>query len=127
MDPKQLIRDICDMIDTRDFSRLDELIHEDYVDHGGIEREGRGREAFRENTRQSMEALSESHIDVDMLIVEGDMGAWRSVFTGVHTGNPMGLPPTGRRVSIEQLDSGRMKGGKALEQWGQVDVAALMA
>lgn len=127
MDGKQLIRDVLEMIDTGDFSRLDELIHEDYVDHGGLQGEVHGREGFKADSQKFMSAFSEGHNEIDLLVVEGDLGAWRSTFTGVHTGELMGLPPTGKRVSFELINIGRMKDGKAYEHWGQADIASLMA
>ena len=112
MDGKQLVRDIFEMINSQDYGRVRKLIHEDYVDHGS---EAHGPQGFLDNIS---DAFSEPHSEIVLLIVEGDLAAWRSTFTGVHTGELMGLPPTGRRVSIEILNIGRMKDGKAIEHWG---------
>jgi len=123
MDGKQLVRDIYEMINSRDYGRVRELIHDDYVDHGGEDGQVRGPQGFLDNIS---DAFSEPHTEIDLLIVEGDFAAWRSTFTGVHTGELMGLPPTGRRVSIEFLNIGRMKDGKAIEHWGAPDVGDVM-
>ena len=127
MDAKQLIRDIFEMINTEDYGRVRELIHEDYVDHGSPAGEARGPEGFLEGVKPFTSAFSDGHSEIDLLIVDGDMAAWRSTFTGTHDGDLMGLPPTGRRVSLEILNIGRMKDGKAIEHWGGPDVGALMA
>ena len=127
MDAKQLVTDIFEMIDSEDYGRLRELIHEDYVDHGSPLGEAHGPEGFLDGIQPFTSAFSEGHSEIDLLIVDGDLAAWRSTFTGVHTGELKGLPPTGRRVSVEILNIGRMKDGKAIEHWGGPEVGALMA
>jgi predicted ester cyclase len=127
MDTKQLVREIFEMVDSGDFSRARELIHEDFIDHGSPLGDVRGPEGFQAVVQQFGGAFSEGHSEIDLLIVEGDLAAWRSTFTGVHTGELMGQPPTGRRVSFEILNMGRTKDGKAVEHWGGPDVGALMA
>ena len=127
MDGKQLVRNIFEMLNSEDYGRVRELIHEDYVDHGSPVGDVHGPEGFLDAIRPFTSAFSEQHSEIDLLIVEGDLAAWRSTFTGVHTGELMGLPPTGRRVSVEILNIGRMKDGKAIEHWGGPEVGALMA
>jgi len=128
MDAKQLIADIFATIDSGDCRRVSELIHEDYVEHNSpLGGEARGPEGFLAETRQCAGAFSEGHSEIDLLVAEGDLAVWCSTFTCVHTGELMGVPPTGRRVSFEILNIGRMKDGKALEHWGQADVGAPMA
>ncbi len=125
MDGKQLVREIFEMINSQDYGRVSELVHEDYVDHGSPEGEVHGPEGFLEAIPDDV--FSECHREIDLLIVEGDLAAWRTTFTGVHTGELMGLAPTGRRVSVEILSIGRMKDGKAIEHWGGPDIGAIMA
>jgi predicted ester cyclase len=127
MDGKQLVRDIFEMINSEDYGRVRELIHEDYVDHGSPVGEVRGPEGFLAAIQPFTSAFSDDHSEIDLLITEGDLAAWRSTFTGVHSGELMGVPPTGRRVSVEILNIGRMKDGKAIEHWGGPDIGALMA
>ena len=127
MDSKQLIKEIFEMVDSGDFGRVRELIHEDFVDHGSPLGDVRGPEGFQAIVQQFGGGFSEGHSEIDLLIVEGDLAAWRSTFTGVHTGELMGVAPTGRRVSLEILNIGRTKDGKAIEHWGAPDIGALMA
>jgi predicted ester cyclase len=127
METRQLVADIFEMVDSGDYSRVRELIHEDFVDHGSPLGEVRGPEGFLAAIQPFTSAFSEAHSEIDLLIVEGDLAAWRSTFTGVQTGELMGVPPTGRRVSVEILNMGRIKDGKAFEHWGGPDIGALMA
>lgn len=86
MDSKQLVRDIYAMIDSGDFTRANELMAEDFVDHGGPQGEVGGLEGFQASVTQFRDAFSEGHSEIDLLITEGDLAAWRSTFTGMHTG-----------------------------------------
>lgn len=49
---------------------------------------------------------------------EGEMVASRIRFEGVHTGECMGISPTGKRISFEALENFRVKNGKIVESWG---------
>jgi len=54
-------------------------------------------------------------------MVEGDKAAWRETFSGTHTGDLMGIPPTGKQVRIDGISYGRVRDGKAVEHWGSGD------
>ena len=41
----------------------------------------------------------------------------RNTATGTHTGDLMGIPPTGKQINARGLDFIRMSGGKATEIW----------
>ncbi len=127
MDGKKLVHDIFGMINSGDYSRVRDLIHEDYIDHGTPLGEVRGPKGFLELSRLFAAAFSDIHNEVDLLISEADMAAWRVIFTGVHTGELMGLPPTGKKISFQGYNFGRMQDGKAIEHWTLIDTAALIA
>jgi predicted ester cyclase len=46
--------------------------------------------------------------------------------TGTHTGDLMGLPPTGQRISVEAIDLGRIANGQAQERWGGLNMYSLL-
>jgi predicted ester cyclase len=50
----------------------------------------------------------------------------RGVFAGTHRGDFMGIPATGRKVSIKYLDIWRLENGKAKENWVQMDMLGMM-
>lgn len=43
-------------------------------------------------------ALSDYRCDIDSLLIDGDRAAAKVRFSGVHVGEFLGFPPTGRRV-----------------------------
>ena len=46
---------------------------------------------------------------------------------GTHQGEFLGVPPTGRKVSIKVMDMIRVRDGKLCDHWGLADFGGLMA
>ena len=46
--------------------------------------------------------------------------------TGTHTGDLMGMPATGKHVSVEAADIGRIGNGLAKERWGGLNVYSML-
>jgi predicted ester cyclase len=59
-------------------------------------------------------------------LAEGDKVMTYKVFTGTHTGEFMGIPPTGARVRFAVMDIVRLADGQIVEHWGLVDQADLL-
>lgn len=62
---------------------------------------------------------------VDQL-AEGDKVMTYKVFAGTHTGDLMGIAPTGRAVRFDVMDIVRIADGRIVEHWGLVDQLALL-
>ena len=59
-------------------------------------------------------------------LAEDDKVMTYKVFTGTHTGDFLGLPPTGRAVRFEVMDIVRIADGQIVEHWGLVDQLGLL-
>lgn len=55
---------------------------------------------------------------------DGDYVTIRSVFTGTHKGDLMGLRPTNKQVNVDTVDLLRFQNGKVVEHWGGWEAAA---
>jgi predicted ester cyclase len=60
------------------------------------------------------------------LIEEGDKIVSRNTVTGTHRGEYMGLRPTGKSVTYNEIFIARFAGGRVAETWGVVDVLSQM-
>jgi predicted ester cyclase len=60
-------------------------------------------------------------------LAEDDKVMTYHTFSGTHTGEFMGIPPTGRPVRFAVMDIVRIRDGQIVEHWGLVDQAALVA
>jgi predicted ester cyclase len=71
-------------------------------------------------------AYPDLHVAIEDLIAEGDKVVGRRVVTGTHQGEYMGIPPTGKAVTYNEIFILRFVNGRVAEAWGVVDVLAQM-
>jgi predicted ester cyclase len=60
------------------------------------------------------------------MIAEGDKVVTRNSVTGTHRGEYMGIPPTGKSVTYNEIFIFRFRNGRVAESWGVVDVLLQM-
>jgi len=66
-------------------------------------------------------------LDVDFMVGEGDLVLQLITLHFEHTGDYMGIPPTGKRFSIQGLAAFRIRDGKIAEHWGLYDMQSIPA
>ena len=65
--------------------------------------------------------------DPQDILVDGDKAVARVQFTGTNDGEFMGIPATGKRVSVQVIDIVRFgEDGLAREHWGVFDLMGMM-
>jgi predicted ester cyclase len=65
-------------------------------------------------------------VEIDELVADGDRVAVATTFTGTHSGELMGMAPTGRTVSVTGIDIVRVADGQIVEHRGLTDIVGLM-
>lgn len=104
---------------------FDELLAPDYLAHdpsGPIH----GAEGFKQFVTTYRTAFPDIHFRIEDQIAEGDVVATRWTGTGTHRGLLMGMPPSGKRVSITGITITRYASGKAAEGWGNYDTLGML-
>ena len=76
--------------------------------------------------RRLHRAFPDLHVTIEDLIAEGDKVVSRNTVTGTHDGEYMGVPPTGRPVTYDEIFVVRFAGGRIAETSGVVDVFSQM-
>jgi len=71
-------------------------------------------------------AFPDAQIGVESSISEGDVVASRWTMNGTHRGDFMGVPPTGRQITMKGIDFSRVVDGKIAEHWAQFDAMGVM-
>ena len=71
-------------------------------------------------------ALPDLTHPIDELIAEGDKVAFRGRYEGTHTGDFMGVPPSGQRISVVGVGVFRVANGRVAEFWVSPDRMSLM-
>jgi steroid delta-isomerase-like uncharacterized protein len=111
----------------RHLDAVDELLTEDFVEHTPAPGQATDRQGAKDFIAQMLQAFPDLNFEIENQIAEGDTVAAVVTMTGTHNSDFMGVPATGRRVSVSVMDTGRVREGRFTEHWGLVDVPELMA
>lgn len=101
---------------NKNYDAVMDCLAEDYMDHSPA-----GARSNRDAVgilRVVEEIYGELKLEILDLIAEGDLVATRIRFEGIHRGECMGIPVTGRRISFEALENFKIRDGKIVESWG---------
>jgi steroid delta-isomerase-like uncharacterized protein len=83
-----------------------------------------------EGMRQMLPAFHTAFPDLQVtlseLIAEGDKVAYRLTVTGTHTGEFMGIPATGKRVTMTETHIDQIANGKLVRHDGDTDQLGMM-
>jgi steroid delta-isomerase-like uncharacterized protein len=125
---KALLRRLYDEVFTQgNIDVLDEIVAEHAVEHKGLPGiEATGREGVWQLASAFRRAFPDLTFEVHDLIAEGDKVVGHVTIHGTHEGELVGIPPTGRRVSVAAIDIVRAEGGKLAEHWGVTDNLAML-
>ena len=110
----------------KNLDAIDELIAADYVDHTLPPGVPPGRDGAKAFIGMYVNAFPDVKITIEDMIAKGDKVVTRWSATGTHTGELMGIPATGKQITVTGLDITRFSGGKSVEFWGQFDQMGMM-
>ena len=107
---------------------IDELFPAEGVAHGlgDSESDVHGPTEFKHFAANIRGSIPNTRIRVEDILSEGDRVAVRVILEGTHTGQGLGVPPTGRRVSIQGIIVLRMVDGQIVEAWNSYDQLGLL-
>ena len=83
-------------------------------------------EGFKQLGQLLQTAFTGATSTVEDMIAEGDKVVSRLIFRGTHTGDMMGIPPTGKSVAISEIIIDRLADGKIVESWRLFDQMGMM-
>lgn len=107
---------------------IEEMMLPDVETHGLHHPDGtrvNGRQAFRSFHKQLRSSFSDIHVEVRQTVTEGDMTMALCEITGIHSGDGLGWPATGKRVAFTGMSLVRLQDGRAAEAWNQFDFESL--
>ena len=114
-----------DCFNARDLDGYMELYDEDVVLHGyppGVE----GKEGARAFYTGFQNALPDAHLEVHQVVADEDTLAARYTVGGTHEDELLGVPATGRRVSVDGQTFLHMADGRIVERWQSMDALGLL-
>jgi steroid delta-isomerase-like uncharacterized protein len=98
----------------------------DYAIHGAPPGTPPGLAGMKQWCIAIWTAFPDAHLVVEDLIAEGNKVASRSTTRGTHQGDFMGIPPTGKQISVTGIGIDRIEDGKFVESWGNFDALGLL-
>ena len=127
---KATVRRFHDATNTSDAEliskMIDELVDPDALIRTPLPIEATGAQLLKEVFHRLHRAFPDLQITIEDLIEEGDKVVSRNTVKGTHQGEYMGIPPTGRSVTYNEIFILRFTGGRITETWGIVDVFSQM-
>ncbi len=103
------------------FELIDELVAEDFVNHTAAPGQSADREGVRFVCRSLHEAFSDFEAEVVHQVSDDEYVATYKFFRGVHSGEFMGVPPSGQHVEIPVHALLRYRDGLMVEHWAVTD------
>jgi steroid delta-isomerase-like uncharacterized protein len=105
---------------------IDELVAPDAAIRTPLPIDATGAEALKQVWAMLLRIYPDIHLTVEDMIAEADKVVGRTTVTGTHRGEFMGVGPTGKSVTYNEMFIFRFADGRVVETWGVVDVYAQM-
>lgn len=98
----------------------------DFVDHEAPPGSPGGPEGYLATARYMRSVFSDASWHPEDFFATGDRFAVRLTFSGRQTGEFLGVPATGKTISVQHLHLYRVENGQVAEHWGGRDDLALL-
>jgi predicted SnoaL-like aldol condensation-catalyzing enzyme len=124
---KSVIRRFVEEVQNKkDWGVYDELNDPEFVNHSAPPGIPSDREGGKVYLGAFLNAFPDCHFTVDDMIAEGDQVVTKKTFTGTHEAEFVGIPPTGKRVTLQFVDIMRVRDGRIVEHWLSMDQLSFM-
>jgi steroid delta-isomerase-like uncharacterized protein len=122
-DPKAVVQAfVKDVQNDGNIDNAGDYIAEDYAENSPMPGLPPGLEGAKAIFSMIRAGFPDHDAVIHDQVVEGDKVVTRKSFTGTHQGEFFGVPPTGKKVTINVIDIVRVRDGKIVEHWNIVDL-----
>lgn len=128
-DLKELTRKFIDEVwNQGKLDLVEQLVSPDCVTHdpaapGHVIK---GLDGIKDLVSMYRNAFPDTEFEISDLILEGNKVAARITASGTHKGALMGIPPTGKRVSVAGISITHFRDGKQIESWVSYDQLGML-
>lgn len=120
---KELVSRWFEAYSRHDVDAVADMVAEDFIHNSST---NQGRDGVRAELDDWFSAFPDAALSVEDLIADGDRVVARVTCSGTHGGEFMGSPPTGKRVSVQEVDIFRIENGRIAEAWAAVDFFGML-
>jgi steroid delta-isomerase-like uncharacterized protein len=114
---KGLIRDFYHAFSTGSISELDQIVGPGYVDRTAAPNQAAGIAGLRQNIAAFRTAFPDGRIIIRELIADHDKVVARVTLTGTHVADYFGIPPSGKHMVADGIETFRFMHGMVVESW----------
>ncbi len=83
-------------------------------------------EGFKQFVMIYRHAFPDTHFTVEDVIAEGDTVVARWSVRGTHKGELLGIPPTGKQITVTGITINLIANGKSVETWAEFDALGML-
>ncbi len=124
---KQIVRRYRELHNQNRVELLGEVVADNLVSHNLMPGLPGGLKSAQMVHQGVTASFPDNFTRTEALISEGDLVVERWINTGTHSGAPFGgAPANGKKFSISGISIYRIKDGKIVEHWGEMDTASIM-
>jgi steroid delta-isomerase-like uncharacterized protein len=106
---------------------LDDLLTKDYINHTpSTPNPAPGAIGLKPIVLAIRKGFPDLHYEIKELIITEDRVVARVVMTGTQTDTLFDIPPTGKRIEVNQINIEKIEHGKIAEHWRVTDELTLM-
>jgi steroid delta-isomerase-like uncharacterized protein len=123
-----VLRYFDELVNGGNLAVAEELLAADYTHHDPAlpPEMQRGRDNYLRGYAMFPAAFPDLHTAVEDVIAKGDKVVVRWTTRGTHQGSLMGIPPTGRQVTMTAIHILRLADGKIAEGWVNFDALGML-
>lgn len=129
-DNKAVLRRLNEALNSGDTdmisAAIDEIFLPDVVIRTPLKIDASGTDLMKQLWGLLLRGFPDLHVEIEDMIAEGDRVVSRNTVSGTHQGEYLGVTPTGKSITWNEIFIGRMADGRVAETWGVVDVASQM-
>jgi steroid delta-isomerase-like uncharacterized protein len=123
---KVLAAFVEDVINQGRLERADDLVALDFVELDPLPGQQQGREGLKDVIGGMRVAFPDIHWVIDEMVAEDDTVVSRFTWTGTHHATFLGIPSTGRKVSVKGVVIDRLADGKMADSRILMDTLGMM-
>jgi steroid delta-isomerase-like uncharacterized protein len=127
VDHSSTLRRFYDLISAADADGAADLLADDFVEHELTPGLPPTKAGTRDLFRMMVAAFPDLRFEAQDILASGDKVVGRAQVTGTNQGSFMGMPATGKAISVTAIDIVRFgEDGLAYEHWGVMDIMSMM-
>ena len=127
MSPTEIGTEYLEAWNSRRLDRMRDLMHPDYTYTGGDGHEQKGPEAGMAVAQMFATGFPDGRLHINSIKEAGDTAVVEFVGRGTHTGDLMGIAPTGKSMTIPVCVVLEIRDGKIYSEREYMDMATIMA